>query len=111
MFVHYFTQFADYKEYETPVDFGTFEAVGHFPYEKAQIKSSKYNVCIPREVYFNIEDKLNREVGTSNKIVVVFRDKVNFGTEDFLIQFKDAYCKVGSLESIIGYGGRELKVK
>ena len=108
MYIKDLDQFADYKQFEEPIQFKGFEAVGYFPYETASIKGC---VPMPRNVFSEIENILSRTRFMDNKIVVVFRDVVQFGTEDFAINFKDASAKVGSIDDIIGYGGRELKLK
>ena len=97
----------DFIPFEEPVSFDGFEAIGYFPYEKAAIIDC---VSAPRNVFKEVENKLSRTRYMDNKVVVVFRDLVNFGTKDFAIQFKDAYCKMGKISQIVGYGGRDLKV-
>jgi hypothetical protein len=101
-------KYKDFILFEEPILFKGFQAIGCFPYEKAQLN---YNECaaVPRSVFSEIETILSRTRYMDNKIVVVFEDDTNFGTDDFAIQFKDAHCKMGKLSQIIGYAGRELK--
>lgn len=106
-----FTKYAGYIQLDVPINFGQFEAIGWFPYERAQISNFREVATPPRELFLFIEDALNRNGISDNKYVVIFRDKVNFGTDDFAIQFKDCYCKIGSLDSVVGYACRELELK
>ncbi len=94
--------------FEEPVEFKGFRAVGYFPYETAQLN---YKECVaaPRSVFAEIENILARTRYMDNKVVIVFEDTTDFGTDNFAIQFKDAYCKMGMLNQIIGYAGTELK--
>jgi len=106
-----FTHFKDYIQLDKPIDFGKFEAIGWFPYEKAQItfKNNNESACPPRTLFNHIENILN-EIGIrDNKYVVIFKDKQRFGTDYFVIQFKDCCCKVGSLDCITGYALRKLQ--
>lgn len=106
------TTFEHYQEYiklETPIDFGKFEAVGWFPYERAQISNT--NVCVPSSVFSEIRSILYNNGINDNKFVVIFKDKKRFGTEDFAIMWKDSYCKMGGLQSVVGYALRTLLLK
>lgn len=106
--IHQIKQLADFVVLEEPIEFKGYKAIGYFPYEKAQLN---YQECaaVPRNLFSETETILSRSRYMDNKVVFVFEDTVNFGTDDFAIQFKDAYCKVGKLNQIIGYAGRELK--
>lgn len=84
-----------FKLFENTIDFGEFEAVGYFSYSVAKLPDL---VAVPRCIYTFIEENIKI---LPNKSVVVFKDKVNFGTENFCIYFKDAYCKIGKLDQII----------
>lgn len=97
----------DFVLLDQPIQFRGFKAIGYFPYEKAQLDISC--VPVPRNLFEELEFELKSIM--DNKIVVVFEDKTNFGTEDFAIQFKDAYCKMGALDNIVGYALRDLKTK
>jgi hypothetical protein len=90
------------------IKFNEFEVIGYFPYSTATIRS---NVKVPRSVYSSIEKELMLKRILDNKIVIICRDLVDFGTDDFAIQFHDSGCRIGGLEDVIGYGGRELKEK
>lgn len=105
--IYQIKQLKDFVVLEEPIEFKGFKAIGYFPYEKAQLN---YQECaaVPRNVFSEIENVLARTRYMDNKVVFVFEDTVNFGTENFAIQFKDAYCKMGKLGHIIGYAGREL---
>ena len=98
----------DFILLEEPIEFKGYRAIGYFPYEKAQLE---YKTCaaVPRNVFSEIETVLSRNRYMDNKVVFVFEDTTNFATDDFAIQFKDAYCKMGRLEHIMGYAARELK--
>jgi hypothetical protein len=95
---------------ELPIQFLGYKAIGYFPYETAQLKYEEC-VTVARNVFSDIETILQRRRCMDNKVVFVFQDTTHFGTTDFAIQFKDAYCKMGSLNQIEGYAGRELKTK
>lgn len=101
-----FTKLKDFISLPTPINFGNYEAIGHFPYEKAQLSSKC--VCIPNSIYAHIFTALPDQV-RDNKIVVVFRVINRFNTENFAIQFKDGYCKVGEWADVQGYSLRDLK--
>lgn len=111
MISSYFEKFESYHKLEVPLVLlgGKIKLLGWFSYSSAQIKND--NVKLPREVYKVIEDEIREkaEYILDNKIVLVFRDLVNFGTDDFALQLKDCFGKVGNWEDVIGYGGRELK--
>jgi hypothetical protein len=106
--IHHIKQLVDYVALEEPIEFKGFRAIGYFPYEKAQLN---YEACaaVPRNVFSEIETVLARTRYMDNKVVFVFEDTTCFNTDDFAIQFKDAYCKMGRLEHIMGYAARELK--
>ena len=97
----------DFIKFEEPILFNDFNAVGLFPYEKAQLNYIEC-VAVPRNLYESIEDVLRKNSNFDNKVVVVFEDHTNFGTDNFAIQFKDSYCKIGMLNQIMGYAGRDL---
>jgi len=93
-----------------PMDFNEeFDVVGYFPYEKAMIRGREI-VKAPRKLYADIENKLAKMGINDNKIVVIFKDTVNFGTDDFALNLKDCWAKVGKLESVKQYTGEELKM-
>lgn len=92
---------------EEPIEFKGFRAIGYFPYEKAQLDVNEC-VAVPRCVFSEIENVLSRTGYMDNKVVFVFEDTTNFGTDEFAIQFKDAYCKIGALNQIVGYAGKNL---
>jgi hypothetical protein len=59
---------------------------------------------MPRRVLEYIEDTLKEKLNIQdNKYVLVCIDKVNFGTDDFCIFFKDLYVRVGKLDDIVDY--------
>jgi hypothetical protein len=94
-------------KFEEPILFLGFNAIGYFPYEVAQMKY-KECVAVPRSVFSEIEKLLSRTHYMDNKIVVVFEDTTRFGSQNFAIQFKDGFCKMGSLDQIMGYAATEL---
>ena len=106
-----FDSLTEYIKLPKPIDFGKFEAIGWFPYEKAQIEYSNFeeNVCPPRSLFKHIEDILYENGISDNKYVVIFKDKEHFDTDNFAIFFKDCYCRVGSWHSVTGYALRTLK--
>ena len=91
---------SQFKLFDNPIDFEEFEAIGYYPYSVAKLPDL---VAIPRRTFSHILNYmwLNHDIDIPNKSVVVFKDKVNFGTENFCIYFKDAYCKIGRLDQII----------
>lgn len=105
-----FKAYSDFITLKEPIQFKGFKAIGYFPYQKAQLD---YEECaaVPRNVFSEIEAVLSRTLWMDNKTVFIFEDETNFGTEDFCIQFKDAYCKVGKLDHVMGYARRELTKK
>lgn len=109
----HFNQYKDYKSLSAPIPMlgGTIALLGWFPYEKAQL--SNECVKVPRTVYDGILEAIESIDGCEhildNKIVLVFKDLVNFNTDDFALQLKDSFGKIGRWEDVIGYGGRELK--
>ena len=100
-----FTKYKYYYNFDEPIEFNDFTAIGYFPYECAGIYN---NVKIPRDIYSKIENLIPVK---DNKMVVIFQDNVNFGTENFAIFFKDYYASVGYWEDVTGYGGRKLELK
>jgi len=100
-------QLKDYVSLEEPVEFKGFKAVGYFPYEKAQLSNTEC-VAVSRNVFSEIENVLARTRYMDNKVVFVFEDTNRFGTDNFAIQFKDGFCKMGNLEQIMGYACRTL---
>jgi hypothetical protein len=94
-------------KFEEPINFSGFNAVGYFPYETAQMKFREC-VGVPRKVFSEIENVLSRTRYMDNKVVVVFEDTIRFGSQNFAIQFKDGFCKMGSLDQIMGYAATEL---
>ena len=85
------------------ISFGEFEAIGYFPYETARIQGVK----VPRTVYQEIDNTTVKD----NKVVVVFKDKVHFGTDNFAIFFHDLGAIIGEWEDIKGYDCDSLKYK
>jgi hypothetical protein len=105
----YFKQFHGYHEFETPITFDGFEAIGMFEYRTASIQTE---ACIPRTLFFHIEEKLNQiHHKVDNKSVIIFRDTERFGTTNFAINFHDMRCRTGTWEEVVGYGGRELTLE
>lgn len=94
----------DFIVLDRPIVFSGYEAIGYFPYEKAAVFNGA--AAVPRSVFAGVEEGLGSFM--DNKIVVVFRDLVRFGTSDFAIQFKDAFCRIGSLDQIKDYIGNPL---
>lgn len=90
---------------EEPIVFERFKAIGYFPYETAKLNGDGC-VAVPRSVFSEIENTLR--IFMDNKIVVVFEDTERWGTENFAIQFFDSFCKMGALNQIVGYAGKEL---
>lgn len=96
----------DFVTLEEPIEFKGFKCIGYFPYEKAQIIHDC--VPVPRNVFMEIEVILGRTRYMDNKTVFIFQDTTRFGTQNFAIQFKDSFCKMGSIKQVIGYAGQEL---
>ena len=77
--------------------------VGYFPYSIASISNKGPKVS--RNLFKDLEEKLRHLM--DNKIVIICRDLERFGTDNFAIQFHDFGCRIGKLEDVVGYGGRE----
>lgn len=99
-----FTKYKDFISFPAPIKFNKFRAIGYFPYEKAQITNDV--VCVPRTVFTELIAKVDI---MDNKYVIVFQDEERFGTQNFALQVKDSFCKIGSWEQVVGYALRELK--
>lgn len=86
-----------------------YEIVGYFPYSVATIK----NTCvkIPRSFAKDIISTLNTKRLMDNKIVVICKDLVLFGTHDFAVQIHDSGCRIGSLDDVLMYDGTGLVSK
>lgn len=94
----------DFIVLDRTIVFSGYEAIGYFPYEKEAVFNGV--AAVPRSVFAGVEEGLGSFM--DNKIVVVFKDLVRFGTSDFAIQFKDAFCRIGSLDQIKDYIGNPL---
>lgn len=103
-----FTSFKDFIALPSPVIIGDVEVLGHFPYEKAQLSNDCVRIS-PSVISEDIGTILYKNGIYDNNIVVVFRDRERFNKENFAIQIKDGYCKVGRWKDVIGYAGRELR--
>ena len=77
-----------------------FKVVGFFPYHTKAIKNS---VKVSRNIFHELERILAKSGIYDNKYVIVCEDTVNFGTEDFAINFKDYWAAIGKLEDIVDY--------
>ena len=97
---------ADYIELPTPIRGEGFSIIGYFPYSTA----SCYTVCIPRKTVSRIEALLPHNV-RDNKIVLICRDEVNFGTNNFALYLKDLFASFGRWEDVRGYGGGPLRTR
>ena len=97
----------NFVRYEEPIIFDGFNAIGYFPYEKARVSIASVldNCWIPRSVFADIEFKIttNPFGRFDNKIVVLFEDKTNWGTNDFAIMFHDLSCIVGKWSQVKDY--------
>lgn len=110
MTIHHFENIEYYHKLETPIRIGeAYEVVGFFGYSIAAIKNT--SVKVPRGLFSELETALHKARLMDNKIVVICRDLVNFGTHDFAVQFHDGGCRLGRLEEVIGYAGSSLTVK
>jgi hypothetical protein len=110
MTVHHFKNIKEYTSLETPIRVDdSYEVVGFFPYTAAAIKTSSPKVA--RALFSKLETELSKARILDNKIVVICRDLVNFGTHDFAVQFHDGGCRLGGLEEVIGYAGSTLTIK
>jgi len=106
-FLSDFQKIQEFIQLDEPIKFDGYEAVGFFPYSTASISPKVPKV--PRKLFQELEESLRKIM--DNKIVVIFRDLENFGTDDFAIQFHDCGCRVGKLEDVVGYGGSQLTNK
>lgn len=82
-----------------------FEIIGGFPYSKACLYGSvKLPYGVARIVKGALYDYLrSTHPLRDNKVVIVCRDLVEFGTEDFALFIKDAFCSFGKWEEIRVY--------
>jgi len=88
------------------------KVIGYFPYSTAKVGQANSCVSIPRSVIHELEHTLQQKhILNDNKVVVIFQDTTNFGTENFAIQFKDLFAKIGSWDDVLDYDGYELKEK
>lgn len=102
-----FDKFKYFNKLEVPIRINNdFEVVGFFGYSLASVRS---DLKMPRGAFAELEAKLRTERILDNKIVIICRDLVDFGTDDFAIQFHDSGCRVGKLSDVCGYGGGELE--
>ena len=102
-----FPKFKDFIQLTEPFKCDGFEVVGYFPYSIASISNKGPKVS--RNLFKDLEEKLRHLM--DNKIVIICRDLERFGTDNFAIQFHDYGCRIGKLEDVVGYGGRELTLK
>lgn len=100
----------DYRHLERPIEMDGFNIIGFFPYETASVHPgpSVRRNKMPRSVARHIEDAL---MPSDNKIVVICKDTVNFGTNNFAVFLHDSGCVFGGLDEVTGYAGRELRIK
>lgn len=77
------------------------KVLGYFPYATKYIRSSNGDtVSFPRQLF----DHISRDLGVNdNKVVIVCEDQVRFGTDNFAIQFKDYFCRIGTWFQIHDY--------
>lgn len=109
MHFRYISDFIHYEQYHQlvePIKFDGYEVVGFFPYSTASISNKMPKV--PRKLFQELETELRGIM--DNKIVIICRDLERFGTDNFAIQFHDSGCRIGKLEDVTGYAGRELKL-
>ena len=102
-----FTQYRDYIPFPSPIPFDGFEAIGMFPYEKAQLLNGL--VRVHANIFDHLYEALREHM--DNKVVVIFKDTRRFNTENFAIQWKDGMCKMGDWRDVIGYANQELYIK
>jgi len=105
-FLDFFEQCKNYIVLPTPVEGDKYQIVGYFPYSTASI--SNKCVKIPRAVMATMERLAQENNCMDNKVVLICRDTERFGTDNFAVQFHDSGCRIGYLEDVVGYGGREL---
>jgi hypothetical protein len=89
-----------------PVKFEGYEAIGFFPYEKAQLSNN--HACVPMSVYKSTIDLIPSRM-MDNKVVILFKDTRRFNTDSFAMQIKDGWVKIGKWNDVVGYALRELK--
>jgi hypothetical protein len=88
------------------------KVLGYFPYETARVGETDTQVSVPRSVFSDIERILHREgIVNDNKIVVIFETIERFETENFALQLKDCYARMGRWNTVLQYDGHELKLK
>lgn len=99
------TKMKSFHALPEPVVTRDFTILGIFPYETASV----INECrMPRDVANTVYNLLPRNF-QDNKIVIVCRDNVDFGTDDFAVYCKDYGCAFGSWNQVKGYAGRPLE--
>jgi len=110
MTIHHFKTIEEYIPLDTPINIsGAYEVIGFFPYSTAAIKTSGPKVA--RALFSELEKELSKARIMDNKIVVICRDLVDFGTQNFAVQFHDGGCRLGCLKEVIGYAGSALTFK
>ena len=85
----------DYISFDIPIRFEGFMAIGYFPYETKRIRGIK----ISRAAY----QEINNTCVKDNKVVVIFKDTINFSTQRFAIFFHDVGAILGKWEDIVKY--------
>lgn len=108
-----FDNLKDYITLENPIPLSGFTVIGYFPYECAYIvgKTTDAIVSTPRTLYADFEATMRENNIADNKVVYICLDTTNFGTDNFALQLKDCYARVGLWEDVKGYGGKNLIVK
>lgn len=84
-----------------PLDVKTgygFDIIGMFPYNTASIIND--SPSLPRQIIEHIEPLIPQ---MDNKVVIVCRDNINFGTDNFCLWIKDFFVKVGKYNQIKFY--------
>jgi hypothetical protein len=91
-------------KFDEPVKFTEFECIGYFPYEVAKFQDD-ISPRVPRSIFHEIERVMRQNHVSDNKHILICIDTLHFGTENFALQLKDCWAKLGNL---ISYHGGKL---
>jgi hypothetical protein len=103
-----FNNYLHYRAINEPVSFDGFELIGYFPYATAGIYDT---VRVPRTFFKEMEKAIRDCDIIGNKIVLIFKDNTNFGTQNFALYLKDSFGSLGKWEDVQGYAGKPLALK
>lgn len=95
-----------YVALERPIEFEEYDIIGYFPYHQSRLEGK---TRVPRSIFKYLEGAIQgaRKTG-DNKFIIVCKDKVHFGTENFVVHLKDCWGSIGAWEDVRDYYGGPL---